>query len=589
MKETVPPDLMDLLAQVPADRTALIAGGRELTFGELRAEIGTVAAEFTRRGIGRESLVAISLPRGTDLVIAMLAVLTAGGAYLPVDPALPAERRRYLVEDAGAELAVFAGGEPASAVVPHVAFVDLAAAPSAEFAPVPVWPGTLAYVIYTSGSTGLPKGVEITRRSAATLFADLESAGIAGPVGGRVGWNASASFDASVQQWVRLCRGDTVVLLDDTTRADPALLAGLVRDQRLTDLDLTPSLADPLIAHLGEVLAERLGTDEKLTLLIGGEQISASLWRRITDLVDQGVLRAVNVYGPTEITVDATAEWITTQRHPNIGTVMPGLSLYLLDDKLNALGTGEVGELYLGGSRVARGYRNRPGLTAERFVADHIAADGTRMYRTGDLARRCADGHLDYLGRRDGQVKVHGYRIELGEVEAALGSHPKAGEAAVLYRDDYPTGPGLVAYVGGITESDVDDVRAHVAILLPTYMVPSVVVPVASFPRTVQGKLDRSALPAPTVPTAEPAYGDALRGRVEQLIGEVWSFVLRQPEISPQDNFFKLGGHSLLAIKLAAKVRAELGVAMPVKAVYSHPRLRDLAGHIESLLAQPVA
>jgi len=583
-----PEDLLARLALVPADRPALAAGGRALTFGELRAEIATVAAGLAERGVGPERVVAISLPRGAELVIAMLATLAAGGAYLPVDPALPEQRRRYLIEDARADLVV-QEGEPVTSVAPHLAFGDLAAGPAAEFAPVPVRPGTLAYVIYTSGSTGKPKGVEISRRSAATLLANLEAAGVASGPGARVGWNASASFDASVQQWVRLCRGDTVVLLDDTTRADPVLVADLVRDLRLTDLDLTPALADPLVAHLGEALADRLGGDEPLTLLIGGEQISPSLWRRITDLVDQGVVRAVNLYGPTETTVDATAGWLTADHHPHIGSVLPGLSLYVLDDKLNGVGVGEVGEIYLGGARVARGYRNRPGLTSERFVADHLAADGSRMYRTGDLARRCADGHLDYLGRRDGQVKVHGYRIELGEIESALTTHPGVAEAAVLYRDDLPTGPGLVGYVRTDQESDMDSVRAHVATQLPTYMVPAHLVAVPSFPRTVNGKLDRAALPAPAAPVAAPTAGGELAGPVERLIGDVWSFVLRKDAISPEDNFFKLGGHSLLAIKLAAKVRAELGVTMPVKAVYRNPRLRDLAGHIESLLAQPVA
>jgi amino acid adenylation domain-containing protein len=583
---SVPQDLLTRLAEVPADRPALVAGGRELTFGELRAEIAAVAAGLTARGIGPESVVAISLPRGADLVVSMLATLTAGGAYLPVDPALPAQRRTYLVTDAGADLVLHAG-EPVTDAVSHVTFAEVANGPAAEFAPVPVRPGTLAYVIYTSGSTGQPKGVEISRQSAATLLADLESAGVTGAPGGRVGWNASASFDASVQQWTRLCRGDMVVLLDDTTRADPVLVAGLVRDAGLTDLDLTPSLADPLMAHLGAALADRLGGADPLTLLVGGEKISPSLWRRITDLVDQGVVRAVNVYGPTETTVDATAGWISGGQHPHIGTVLPGLSLYMLDDKLNQVDVGEVGEIYLGGSRVARGYRNRRSLTAERFVADIVAADGSRMYRTGDLARRCGDGHLDYLGRRDGQVKVHGYRIELGEIEAALTTAPGVVEAAVLYRDDLPTGAGLVGYVRG--ESDVDAVRAHAATQLPAYMVPAHFVVVESFPRTVNGKLDRAALPAPETAAAAEAGGGELSGPVEQLIAEVWSFVLRRQDISPEDNFFKLGGHSLLAIKLAAKVRAELGVTLPVKEVYRHPRLRDLAAHIESLLTEQVA
>ncbi|HEX5402916.1 MAG TPA: non-ribosomal peptide synthetase [Pseudonocardiaceae bacterium] len=582
-EQAEPGDLIQRLATVPADRQALVAGGRELTFGELRAEVAGVAAGLTARGVGPESVVAISLPRGADLVVALLGVLTAGAAYLPVDPAIPAARREYLVTDAGAELILDDGtGQPVTDTVPRGTPAAISV-PGAEFAPVRVRPDSLAYVIYTSGSTGLPKGVEVPRRCAATLLADLESAGLTGPAGKRVGWNASASFDASVQQWVRLCRGDTVVLLDDATRADPALMAALIQDAGLTDIDLTPSHADPLLAHLNLALADRAESGHPLTMLIGGEQISPSLWRRITELVDSGVLRACNVYGPTECTVDSTAGWLTSDAQPHIGSALPGLSLYLLDDKLNQVGDGEVGEIYLGGSRVARGYRRRPSLTAQRFIADVVAADGSRMYRSGDLARRGADGRLEYLGRRDGQVKVHGYRIELGEIEATITGHADVAEAAVLYRDDYPAGPGLVAYYRTLSELDTAALRAHVAAALPAYMVPSVFLPVAGFPRTVNGKLDRAALPAPTAAAAE---GGVVRGRVETLIADVWSYVLGVPDIGPDDNFFKLGGHSLLAIKLVSRVRAELGVPLPVKAVYRNPRLADLAGFIESLVEQ---
>ncbi|PWW54813.1 non-ribosomal peptide synthetase [Actinokineospora spheciospongiae] len=562
-------DLITRLAQQPADRQALVAGDRELSFGELRAEAARVAAALTARGVGPESLVAISLPRGADLVVALLGTLTAGAAYLPVDPALPEQRRRYLVEDARAELVI---GQSATAAVRTVSVEALTAGVVADFAPVPVEPDTLAYVIYTSGSTGLPKGVEITRGSAALLLDALESAGIAATTAGRVGWNASASFDASVQQWTRLCRGDTVVVLDDATRADPALMAELVVDQRLTDLDLTPSHADPLLPHLAEIAWP-------LTLLVGGEPISPSLWQR---MAAQENLRAVNLYGPTECTVDATAGWVTAEHEPHIGTVLPGLELHLLDEKLNPVDDGEVGEIHLGGERVARGYRNRPGLTAERFIA---AADGSRVYRSGDLARRHADGRLEYLGRRDGQVKVHGHRIELGEIEAALTRCEGIEEAAVLYRDDSPTGPGLVGYYRGKPGISPLWTTERLKETLPVYMVPGVLVAVESFPRTVNGKLDRRALPAPVVTAPADAGTTGLDSPVERLIAEVWSYVLGVQDLSADANFFKLGGHSLLAIKLVAKVRAELGVALPVKAVYQNPRLRDLAQVIEALFS----
>ncbi|MEU0956495.1 non-ribosomal peptide synthetase [Streptomyces niveus] len=598
-------DLLARLAAVPADRPAVVAGDRELTFGELRAEAGRVARLLAGRGVGPESVVALSLPRGADLVVALIGTLTAGAAYLPVDPALPAERRRYLVEDSAVDLLIVADGiaeteteteagadAAASGGPDRVAVGELTspADPLAEggFAPVAVDADGLAYVIYTSGSTGLPKGVEVSRGSASALLAVLESEGIAAPGPGRVGWNASPSFDASVQQWVRLCRGDTLVMIDTETRSDPALLAALIGDRSLTDLDITPSHAEPLLEHLPP---RDPAADGPLTLLIGGEAISPALWGRLAELVDKGVLRAVNLYGPTECTVDATAGWIASGDGPHIGAVLPGLRMRLLDDELRPVADGETGELYLAGPRVARGYRRRPGLTAERFVAD-LSADGSRMYRTGDLCRRLPDGRLTYLGRADGQVKVRGHRVELYEIEAAVTGHPAVAEAAVVLRDDVNGTSGLVAYYRASQPVTEAALREHLTATLPGYMVPAVLMEVARFATTPSGKLDRAVLPtpvaaAPVADAAVPAGGPAAdepTGPVEELIARVWAQVLDRPRIGADDNFFKLGGHSLLAIKLVAGVRRELGVSLPVKTVYAHPRLRDLAGRIESML-----
>ncbi|MFY1702132.1 amino acid adenylation domain-containing protein [Micromonospora sp. WMMA1923] len=611
-------DLLDRLAEAPAERTAVVAADGTLTFAELRARAARIAGALTARGIGPESVVALCLPRGADLVAALLGTLTAGAAYLPVDPRLPADRRRYLVTDAGVDLVLVAGTDtdadaagtgtdtagtdtagtdaagtdaPAGAGpgddVPRVSLAELTAAgrvtapDDGGYRPVPVGPDSLAYVIYTSGSTGRPKGVEISRGAAAALLTELEATGVVRGEAGRVGWNASPSFDASVQQWVRVCRGDTLVLLDEQTRTDPALLAAFVTEAALTDLDITPSHAEPLLEQLSTTRPRPGGP---LTLLVGGEAINPTLWRRLAELTETGVLRAVNVYGPTECTVDATAGWITGDREPHIGTVLPGLRLRLLDADLTPVVPGTVGELYLAGARVGRGYRRRPGLTAQRFVADPDAVDGQRMYRTGDLCRQLPDGRLEYRGRADGQVKIRGHRIELGEIEATLTAHPGVAETAVLLRDDQQ----LVAYYRASVPVDPAELRARAEASLPGYMVPGAFVVLDRFPLTASGKLDRAALPAP-VPTAVPATGvDAEpTGRVEELIASVWSHVLGTPRISADDNFFKLGGHSLLAIKLVSGVRRELGLSLPVRAVYENPRLRDLARTIESRLTPP--
>ncbi|AJF63435.1 non-ribosomal peptide synthetase [Streptomyces vietnamensis] len=594
-------DLLARFATAPGGRTAVVAGDRRLTFDELRAEAAVFAARLGALGVGPESVVALCLPRGAALVTAIIGTLTAGAAYLPVDPALPADRRRYLVEDSGADLVVLDGtdgtdgtsgtaGSPAPGAR-AVTFAELAAAPSGDpapspYTPVPVTGDTLAYVIYTSGSTGRPKGVEIGRAAASLLLKELEEAGAATGEGRRVGWNASPSFDASVQQWTRLCRGDTLVMIDEETRRDPSLLAAFVDEQALTDLDITPSHADPLLDLLTED-----GGPRPLTLLVGGEAISPALWDRLAAAHRSGLLRALNVYGPTECTVDATAGWIDWPGEPHIGAVLPGLRMRLLDEKLAPVGPGESGELYLAGPRVGRGYRRRPGLTAERFVADIVSGDapGGRMYRTGDRCRLLPDGRLVYLGRADGQVKLRGHRIELPEIEAALTREDGVAEAAVILGEDAGGTACLIAYHRG---GDATALRAALSESLPAYMVPSAYVAVDRFATTPSGKLDRSALPTrletPAADAEPPTTGtgtDGLNGRAEELIARVWTQVLGAASIGPDGNFFKLGGHSLLAIKLVSRVRAELSVALPVKAVYAHPRLRDLAAHIEELLA----
>lgn len=585
-------DLLDRLGEVPGERQAVVDGEVELTFDQLRAGAARLARILAARGIAEEHLVALCLPRGADLVLSLIGTLTAGAAYLPVDPSLPKQRRAHLLENAAVDLTIVpctgddegdhTCGPMSASTLPTCAFRDGSAdADTGPFLPEAIRPGNLAYVIYTSGSTGRPKGVEVSRGSVSALLEALETEHLTGPENGRVGWNASPSFDASVQQWVRLCRGDTLVLFDEQIRSDPALMAGLIADQALTDIDITPSHADLLLDHLeAESMSE--SPAGPLTMLIGGEPISPPFWQRISGLVDRGVIRAVNVYGPTECTVDATAGWINSSEEPHIGTVLPGLELRLLDQALRPVPVGEAGEVYLGGPRVARGYRNAPVLTAERFVPDIVTQDGSRMYRTGDLARMRENGLLEYLGRGDRQVKMRGFRIEPGEIEKVLGSHPSVAEAVVDLRET-GGGPALVAYFraqGGCSETEL---RELASAELPEYMEPVAYLELQEFPRTPNGKLDRAALPAPEFDVHKTAdEDDAVLSSTERLIAEVWSKVLGIPIITANDNFFRLGGHSLLAIKLVSQVKAEMGVKIPLKAVYENPELRKLAEAIDA-------
>ncbi len=587
------PDLLSALACIPRGRPAIIDSAREVSFGELASETGRLSEELRRRGAGAESVVALCLPRGAGLVVSVMAVLAAGGAYLPLDPAYPADRLTGLMADSGARWLVTTAGLAGLASWPagtDLVLIDgradaTPAAPATEAGP---WarPGNLAYVVYTSGSTGAPKGVEVTRAGVAELLQSHEGAGVAAGTGRRVGWNASLSFDASVQQWVRLLRGDTLVVIGADTRADPAALAALITGRQLTDLDITPAHLDVLLDQL-EASQPGWPMDTPLRLHVGGEAISPALWSRLAALESTGAIQAVNLYGPTECIVNSTAGWISDSRRPSLGLPLPGVRAYVLDDGMRPVADGEPGELYVGGPRLARGYRGRPDLTAERFLPDVVAGDGTRMYRTGDQVRRDTAGRLEYLGRLDQQVKIRGFRVEPGEIEYLLRETPGVTEAVVVFRDDLPSGPGLAAYCRA-----GNGIRPHVlheslAGRLPDFMLPSAIVLLDRFPLNANGKVDRNRLPAPGASgAAKSAEYVPPEGHIERMLAEVWSSVLGIDQVSATDNFFQVGGHSILAIRVVARLKREAMVTIPMEAVFDHPRLRDLAAYVDETLTR---
>ncbi|HEX8095504.1 non-ribosomal peptide synthetase [Jatrophihabitans sp.] len=568
-------DLLARFAEVTRlypDRTAVLAGDTRLTFLQLDERTAELAAALGEQGIGRGDRVGVSLPRGAELVVALLAVWRAGAAYVPLDPSYPADRLSYLAADSG--LRALLAAEPPAWCPSDVAVLAPSAA-GLPGAPPATSPLDTAYLIYTSGSTGLPKGVQVPQQAVAGLVSALELAGIYAAEPRVVAWNASVSFDASVQQWARVCRGDTVVVLDAEHRTDPTLLLAWLDSCGVTDLDLTPSHYAALREHL---LAGR-PDGRTVRLFIGGEPIPSTSWRELAEAGARGVLEAVNLYGPTECTVDSTASWVTGPGGPQIGVALPGIQARVLDEQLRPVRHTAVGELYLAGVRLADGYHNRPGLTAQRFVADPYGAPGSRLYRTGDHVRWSSDGVLEFVGRADRQVKLRGFRIELGEIEAVLQGHPGVIAAAVLVRKDGPMEERLVAYHVGPDVSS-EQLRAAAAASLPEFMVPAEFVQLAEFPRTANGKLDVGAFPAPPVSTpsgTEPA------GEFEKLIAGVWSEVLHRDQISADDDFFALGGHSLVALRVVARLKKSFGLRMSTKDVYRHPRLSDLARHVESL------
>ncbi|MFJ2766646.1 non-ribosomal peptide synthetase [Streptomyces sp. NPDC087300] len=545
--------------------------GERLTFAQLDARARSLAAALTGAGVRPGAVVGVSLPRGPALVAALLAAWRAGAAYVPLDPAYPGERLDYMARDAGVSVVIAEPGgdhtwsEDVRVLAPDAATVF----PTPE---ATVSPGTPAYVIYTSGSTGRPKGVTVTRGGVAHLMGSLERGGIYPDTPGRVAWNASVSFDASVQQWVRVCRGDTLVLLAEELRAEPEALAAHLTRHDVTDLDATPShwiaLRDQVTAAAATL------PDRPLRLLLGGEPVPPAMWADLTELAGRGIVRAVNLYGPTECTVDATAAWVGGDA-AHIGAPLPGVGAHVLDD---ALAPSTEGELYLTGDGLAQGYWRRAALTAERFVASPFGPAGSRMYRTGDRVRRRADGGLDYLGRADQQVKVNGFRVEPGEIEAALTDHPDVGAGVVAVRQD-ATGAALAGYVvarPGAT-LDLTGLRAWLGERLPAHMVPSLT-SLAELPYGVGGKVDRAALPEPA-PAADEGPGDGAlpEGEFEVTVAEAWQEVLGRDRVLATDDFFAMGGHSLMALRVVANLKRRLGVVIPTKLVYQYPALRDLA------------
>jgi amino acid adenylation domain-containing protein len=558
------------------DRIAIRANEETLTFAELDRRSARLAGALANRGVGVGGRVGVSLDRSLNLVVALLAVWRAGAAYVPLDPRYPARRREHMARDAGIEVLLAEGGA-ATMYLPDVTIVDPNTQADQPTMAVGVSPLDAAYVIYTSGSTGRPKGVEVTRGGVADLITALESAGLYAAEPRVVGWNASVSFDASVQQWARVCRGDTIVVLSEEQRTNPERLGAALDEYGIEDLDLTPS-------HWGLLRSCLLAPGRRTRLFVGGEPVPERMWKEVAEAVRDGRVEAANLYGPTECTVDVTATWISGSV-PHIGRALPGTRAYVLRPDLKPVSEpGEAGELYVGGAGLARSYVASPGLTAERFVADPFVPRGGRMYRTGDLVRPRADGTLEFLGRTDSQVKVRGYRVDLGDVEAAVAACPGVTAAVAAVRADVASDGQLAAYYVAAVPLSADALREHCKARLPDFMVPAFFVPIDVVPLTVNGKVDRARLPAPVADDSSESV--APRGPFEELIANVWSEVLGREQVSADDDFFALGGHSIVALRVIARLKKELGLAVRTRKVYEYPKLRDLARHVEAMYVE---
>ncbi|XTZ16697.1 non-ribosomal peptide synthetase [Micromonospora echinospora] len=568
-------------AAATPDATALVADGTSLTYADLNARANRLARVLVGRGVGPGDLVALALPRSAELLVAILAVLKSGAAYLPVDTAYPAGRIEYLLTDAAPAL-VLATADTA-ALVPAGALVldatltgdgttagdgDAADLSDAERT-APLRPSHPAYVLYTSGSTGRPKGVVVEHRAAHAYLAWARDTypGLAGTAL----LHSPVSFDLTVTG-----------LLGPLTAGGTVRLAGI--DEAAARAGGPPTFLKVTPSHLPLLDAALSPTGD---LVIGGEALTGeqlAAWR-----ADHPGVAVVNEYGPTEATVGCVAARIAPGEAVPAGPVPIGrptwnMRAYLLDAALNPVPPGVVGELYVAGVQLARGYLRRPGLTAERFLPCPYGAPGERMYHTGDLARWRADGTLEYLGRRDQQVKVRGMRIELGEIESTLLAQPGVREAVVAVRTDSGE-PALVAYLVGTTAEA--DVAAGAARQLPAHLVPAAFVRLDALPLTPNGKLDTAALPAPAAPVAGGTHV-APRTDAEALVAEVFADILGVERVGAYDDFFALGGNSLRGMRAMSRIRAEVDVDLPMRALFSTPVVADLATQIEALIAAEV-
>jgi amino acid adenylation domain-containing protein len=573
--------LFEAQARRTPEAVAVICGDERLTYEELNRRANQVAHGLRGRGIAPDMPVGICMERGPDMLVALLGILKAGAAYLPLDPTYPAERLTYMLEDARAPLLltqrhlVDALSVQGAAPLRVESDLETFAAESVEDPCVDVLPGNLAYVIYTSGSTGKPKGVQVPHGAVVNFLLAMRAApGLT--AADTLLAVTSLSFDiAALELFLPLAVGARLVLARREEAADGARLARLLSDWRVTILQATPSTWRLL-------LAAGWRSSGGLRMLCGGEALPA-------DLADQLVAEGVtlwNMYGPTETTIWSAIYPVASVAGgaAPIGRPIANTRIYLLDRHLEPVPIGVPGELYIGGDGVTRGYLYRPELTAERFIPDPFGDQpGSRLYRTGDLARYQPDGNIAFLGRLDHQVKVRGHRIELGEIEAIVAQHPGVGAVVVAAREDTPGDQRLVAYVVPRAEPApaATDLRAYLAGKLPEYMVPSAFVSLDALPLTLNGKVDRRALPAPDNSQVgrDHAY-IAPRDSVELAMAEIWETALRARPIGIHDDFFVIGGHSVTAVMLVGAIRQRFAVDLPLAVLFQTPTIAGLCAYL---------
>jgi amino acid adenylation domain-containing protein len=600
-----PPLCLHRLFEAQVERTpeavALVSGGENLSYRALNERANRLARHLRRGGVGAESLVGICLPRGAELVATLLGVLKAGGAYVPLDPDYPRDRLAFMVGDARVKALITTlehaekFTDPAVRVVRLDADAETVARESGENLEGEVSPLSLAYVIYTSGSTGRPKGVMVTHANVARLFGATEHwFGF----GAHDVWTLfhSYAFDFSVWElWGALLYGGRLVVVPYFVSRSPVEFLKLIREERVTVLNQTPSAFRQLM-RADEAAPEAAPLSLRL-VVFGGEALELQSLRPWFERHDEARPRLVNMYGITETTVHVTYRPISAADANGgagsmIGVPIPDLDLYVFDGEMQPSPVGVPGELYVGGAGLARGYLERAGLTAERFVP-HPAGSmpGARLYKTGDVARLLDSGDIEYIGRSDSQVKIRGFRIELGEIEVALSRHPAVAEGVVVAREDRPGERRLVAYVVGARGATprADELQSFLRGRLPEHMIPASFVVLDSLLLTPSGKLDRRALPAPGQARPDTARGYVPpQTKLEALLAEMWQEILGLDRVGVEDNFFELGGDSIKGAIFINRLQDRLAEIVHVITIFNDPTIRQLAAYLNEQYAGAV-
>ncbi|HEX6804484.1 MAG TPA: amino acid adenylation domain-containing protein [Terriglobales bacterium] len=580
-------ELFELQAGRTPDKVAATFGNETITYAELNARANQLARFLRATGVGPEKPVGVYLERGLNMLVALLGILKAGGAYIPLDPAYPAERIAFILEDSAASLLIAQQSLLASiaGVTAKVICIDSEwkeiARESSDNPQSTAAPENLAYILYTSGSTGKPKGVQIEHRSLVNFLVSVQKEPGLAP-SDRLLAVTTLSFDiAGLELYLPLITGAEIILASRDEAAEGQRLLALMERSKPTFMQATPATWHMLMEAGWE-------GSPQLKVLCGGEALPPDL----ADKLRPRCRELWNMYGPTETTIWSSVYPVTTQLlgAAPIGHPIANTAMYVLDEQRRPVPVGVTGELYIGGDGLARGYYNRPELTAEKFVADPFNPDASaRMYRTGDLARYLPDGNIQFLGRTDFQVKVRGFRIELGEIEAALARHPAVRQSVVAVREARPGDKRLVAYLVMQPGQHLrmGEIRTFLKKALPEYMVPSAAVELETLPLTPNGKVDRKQLPAPDYAAVEsPVSSRRPSTPTQEMVAGIFSEVLKVPQPGIDGDFFELGGHSLLAAQVISRVRQAFKLEMPLRALFEAPTVGGLAERVEAALRQ---